>query len=807
MKFTNVCSACGRLLRVFLLSTALFVFMLVPPIRAEALELKSLFQERPTSECDVAAWNYVYRSCRATSCGTEQYGHRSANRGATGGGLSCPFFTNAECAAIMQPGELLRSCEIDCNTKAKGFPIPEFYWEAVFKGTYYRVQNKVCSDPVCGVASRSPSTYTSCRSVTHPLDESATAAAMATGRGVDRAAATLARVISETVGISRDVTKYIENLVIQVTTDAAEAEALIDAVRKVVSEKGQAVTIDDVKQAEGTATQIIFPVVYIAPISSGNAAAIVSSSTSSAEATDKTSSTPSVRILPYVNYRQTHRPMQNGKKPMLSVWNSSKHETVAQAVGDFEPSGYAIGYGIDSLTGESKGACLVPKPSAMPTPSAAKSVNFTLTKAADYQSLVESLFGSASASVSAGLGNASASASFSKVFTSTQHSVFLIASVAVRFEEQVSGFADITPEWKAVLTSGDAGRKRFYKGCGDLYVRGEVQGSKFVALYKILAKSQSEKEKVLLSFSGSTATGSFKGSAEFARALDRIHNFTEVEVQILSLGYPGGTIPETADEIVEYAKAFPDKITINNAQVISSTTASYSDFPSYTLGNPFIDAKQKAFIGQADDDFRWLLASQTVLNMAEDRPAFFEFGGKTQADLLHSKKSLQQLMDALSSRAADCYDSSSKCNSYPTLDKSAIWIPAPLPKMIASGGCSGKSERFGVFNGGCLDTSTAITWSSVSKQFWSYGDAERYCETLVENQTKGWLLPSVFDLATISGKEGGTLGFTDGAALDDFFWAHDGATPKSQRRVNVLRGDSRANEPVASRYRVLCRQY
>ena len=148
----------------------------------------------------------------------------------------------------------------------------------------------------------------------------------------------------------------------------------------------------------------------------------------------------------------------------------------------------------------------------------------------------------------------------------------------------------------------------------------------------------------------------------------------------------------------------------------------------------------------------------------------------------------------------------SECNDYKAIDRGTIRVPQLKKINYVVGGCNPNLERFGDFNGGCLDTNSGITWSSVSNGYWNYEGAVNYCHNLSENQTRGWSLPSVYDVSQLSGSDSAIRGFKDSSLIDDWFWVDDGTADKKPIRVNVALGISNANQNPEMRFKVICRQ-
>lgn len=773
---------------------------------ALATPLSSFHQSAATSSCPVAEYNFVYNSCRAPACGDEQYDNASRSRETSSSGTCGGFNTDAECAPLRQGGETMASCSSSCTTKSKlSKPL---YCECTHTGNFFKVRNRECQTEACGVQSQTPKTYSSCRSMNHEIDQAQILLAMDSGRGVDRASALLAIAVKETTGLPEAVRKAISDKVDTVSDDTRDNETKLDRLRVLLLARGDNTSIQDI-EAEWV-KPIAIPSVTAAikvqapPFTKQSVVAGPVSQQQKAEALVAGEQRARV-VLPSYMRRILDRTV------LARIASASPKESLgnlSSTANSWDYSGYTIGYGLNSASGEAKGSCLLPTTTTGNESGNNKSkiVRYSLDRIEDYQSLLKSLFAQASFSVTAGFGKANASAQFSQTFQASENSMYLLAKVEVSLEEQSYDFPDLKPAWTKIQNSGEPGRKRFFDGCGDRYVRGMRKGANFVALYQLLARDESEKQNLKASFSGGSATGAFSGSAEFTSALERVHRFTSIQVKLLSLGYPGGTIPDTPEAIVRYAQEFPDKVTMENAYPVTATTGAYTDFPSYSTGSNLLDARQRAFLAQADLDFEWLLGRRSVLNYAKSNESLFDWDGRSKTDIVKAERNLVGKIDSVAEAAELCFQNSVKCKGYDPVDRASLWIPKIRPRSIVVGGCSGKLSRFGNYNGGCLDTSSGVTWSAPSSTYWTFSEAVEYCRQLTENDTRGWRLASIFEVAQLKSPGGAAEGFATGSQLNDWFWASDGASPAKGQRVNIDRGTRKEGDSQLLKLRAICRQ-
>lgn len=804
------------------LSCIIACFIIAPAAHAASGPLDDFHKDQVSKSCPVQEWNTIFNICENPVCGQVAYDHRQGERRTDANG-SCPgFWTNAECAPMIGPGEVMGGCSTSCTTKSKlSRPL---YWEATHTGTFYKLKPGTCATDACGIKSREPKSYTSCRSVDHDIDNSRTSAGMNTGKDVDRALALLAMALKETTGLPPTSRAYIIQK-LQTNGRLDDDAWRVDAVRVALLRRGSAITEAEVDKAWDEPAPLKVEsassdakVKEDKPLASNEQALSIPKISISTFSIREDRNVELEKLLAsgrYVTRQVSALDVPGGAAAGAALAGSpsggGSGASDSEAIGmgstasAWDYSGYSLGYGVNSVTGEPRGICLVQKPfTPGKEPPPKKAVQFSMQKIEDYQSLLKSLFASASFAVTAGFGKANSSAQFSQTYQSSEHSIYLLVKVDVTLAERNYEFTGLTEEWKKVQNSGETGRKRFYVGCGDRYVKGMKTGASFVALYQIMARTEDEKQSINASLSGGSVGGAFSGSAAFETALQRLHRFSNIEVVILSLGYPGGAVPDTPSEIMKYAREFPDKITSDNAYNIAATTGNYSEFPSFDTGTPFLDGQQTSYLSQADYDFQWLQSRRSILNLAKSQPELFELNGHGSKDLIASELAIIGASDKLSVSAAECFADRNKCMNYVPVSKD-IWIPTMRPNDIVIGGCAADSIRFKNHNGGCLDTATGFTWSAPSRGYWTFAEAKAYCEHLTENRTRGWTLPNMIELSGLQAPGGGVEGFNEGAALMDWYWTHGGETPPKAQRINIENG-VRKEESESLKFRVICRQ-
>ncbi|MBY0474645.1 MAG: DUF1566 domain-containing protein [Nitrosomonas sp.] len=749
----------------------LLLIIMLPIDKAVAIQISSIFKEEASSYCPVNTWNITYKACRSELCGKERYDIREVN-GKNDGNGGCENDRKNYCEAAKMPGEESEGCTYSCITKSK-LSRP-FYWESHFFVRLYKVRDKQCEGDqraaICGEETRTPATYQSCQNWHHEISASKLHELMLSGRGVDRATASLAISISEfKVKLVDEDFNLIDKYLLNISEDSPLEEKRIDALRKYIVASNAMV--------QKTRIQEIISSLEPELIGNDDQKIVFILNNENEE------SSLSQRKKYYSSVSKDYSALSNGSAPI------------------YEPTPYVMGYGINSITGLSKGSCIDKTTNVTEIPSG-KKVEFELRRIDDYQTLLETLYAKASASVSYGLGSGKGSVEFSKEYKSAENSIFLLANVNVTWDDFIADYKDLDPLWAKIVKSNP---RRFYEGCGDIYVKGMRKGNQFLAIYQLFAKDSIEKDRLKASFEGNYA-GKFSASADFAQALERAHTYTNVEMRLLSPGFPGGNVPTDADSLTTYVKEFPDKATYDKAVPLIALTGSYSDFPSFKNDNPFVTRQQRSYIQDADRDFEWINAKISLIEHIKDNISEYDFSGLPKDILIKTENNLFVSRENISKLGSECFENSKKCINYKALDQNNFTFPNRKKIVYVTGGCSDKSKRFYNFNGGCRDLETGHIWSAVSDDYWDAEGARQYCSNLKQNNISGWNLPNVFELSSIKASEGGYLGFLKGSNLDDWFWSYDTTIPAQNYRVNTFRGDRKAENDSKLLFKVICRQ-
>jgi hypothetical protein len=731
------------------------------PLIANSASLEKYFKEARSERCPVETWNIIYNDCAASACGTENYGERQASRQENGHPSCGGFFTDGDCFPLIQPGEYLAQCTHDCTNKSKFDDLQ--YYTVTHTASLFRIRNKSCQAEACGEASRTPSTYSACRTVVNGLEDKEINNGSTSGSLLERELSLLAILMSEHAQlISKDAEVRVVNFVSAISI-ATESDLL--TLRKLRSriEKDSGLTLASAEE-------------------------VINSGSPDEKQELVSTSVEGIRNLSSLRYIEP--PSAPGQPRTLSII-------------EWKPSPYVAGSGVNTVTGEAKGVCAKDPETPDPKPKA-KSVFFYLKRIDDFSSLLSTLGVNASMSVNAGLGNANGSVDYYKQISSSENAVYLVVESSVEWEDSVYSYTRLRTDWEEIAKSGISGMKRFYDGCGDVYVNGVQKINQFRAVYQLLARDSDEKERIKASFSGNYA-GKFNATADFENAIQRIYRFTRVEVLVVSPGFTGDTVPTDPEGIIKYATSLPGRATVDNALPIRALTLGYPTFPNFPKSNPFIDGNQKAYLDQAEVDFRRLSGILNEIAFIKQNKSEYDFGSKKPSDLKSTELSLISLRLSLAKSAAACYQNENKCEEYNPIDFDDYWRPAPRAITYSVGGCIKKSQRFGNYEGGCLDQNWALTWSAPSDTVWNYEQAKTYCKNYSQNEVGGWILPTAMELLTLKGPDGGFSGLRNGDQLNDLYWVDSGGNSPGTR-VNPFLGTHKENFGDSIPLRVICRQ-
>lgn len=238
----------------------------------------------------------------------------------------------------------------------------------------------------------------------------------------------------------------------------------------------------------------------------------------------------------------------------------------------FRP-GMQAGRGINSLSGEIKGSCV--ELSNLGDFQGGQNVKLSIEKIESKNELREKMGLEAEASLST---FASGKIDYFKSQEINQYSLYILVSVIIRNSQQLMDIntVKLKEDSAELLTQGN--KKRFIERCGDSFINGIISGGEFFSIYEIKTSSKEEREE--LDASVSASYGIFGGSAKFKSALQKVSKIATTNIVVHREGDRGTEIPQSPDDILDYAVNFPSIINNpNNAVNYKVITLGYETLP------------------------------------------------------------------------------------------------------------------------------------------------------------------------------------------------------------------------------------
>lgn len=219
--------------------------------------------------------------------------------------------------------------------------------------------------------------------------------------------------------------------------------------------------------------------------------------------------------------------------------------------------GYQLGDGVDSISGQKRGACVM----------FSESISETLTNYTAQQSVTTFDKIESSSEFSSFLGLeaeasyssfASAKMDFKNRLSFNEHTLYvLVKASAERVGEQIkTNDVKLTPEAWELLENQDY--DRFKERCGSGFIGVITSGGEFFALYQFQSESREEFES--LNAEAKFSYGVAKGSAEFEEKIDKLSKVSSVSIDVFANGDAENETPVSAEDALEYAKGFRSSV-------------------------------------------------------------------------------------------------------------------------------------------------------------------------------------------------------------------------------------------------------
>lgn len=492
--------------------------------------------------------------------------------------------------------------------------------------------------------------------------------------------------------------------------------------------------------------------------------------------------------------------------PSNSIFSNISIPIVNNLVAEnFVLGGYEVGYGIDTLTGVTRNKCVAIKPSK-PSGISAGAYNVTF-----HSSLIESSYDLAKAmrvhakATLDGLGAGSFSGKLNWVNERTinDQSVYLLAHVEVKLQEEKAEIEGLDSKFKLLLNSKD-GLELFHQTCGNAFAIGTIKGGEYFVLFEFKINSTSEKEALFASLKAKTGTWSV--AAEFENTTTSATKLTRVDTHQF---YSGPMLTEslpTGDAIsfINFAAKFPTLINSQLGYEYSVTISDYGIFPEYMelkIKNSDLARRQQMdTIDELESIYRRIITRLNAISYIKEHTSQYDFSKISVSELEDMEKKLRKFKKEIVSASSNCYTDVQQCDNAATITDNLTQLPLPKrnSRIIQNASCISGSENSGFADseGGCKDFRTGFVWSQISLQRLNYSDADKHCSQHIQNGVPGWILPSSNDLMTIAGKDLGIKWLVGNPS--GWFWTSD------KKRITLETATMREFELLDFALGVLC---
>ncbi|WP_141735053.1 hypothetical protein [Oligoflexus tunisiensis] len=369
---------------------------------------------------------------------------------------------------------------------------------------------------------------------------------------------------------------------------------------------------------------------------------------------------------------------------LLTACGQDAQDSTAKAIIPTDPqSTLDLGKGLDTLSGQVKGDCVVRTEPEKVFASNGKSIRMTIEKIESSQDLFEKLDFTAEANYGVMV---SGKAKYAKSIKVNDYSVYVMGKVNVQLMTEAMRDIQLKPD--AYQLAGE-NFSRFLERCGNELVAGRTTGGELFIVLEIKTRSKEEKRTIEASIKGSY--GLFGGSASFAQNLENIIKNSSTSYTLYQDGGVYTQANLSAEEVVKRITEFPENVNHDNGWPVSVTTVSYK-----TLALPVID-------NTIDLAFRQeVLADYLKLSLAyEDYKNSLEFMLNNPSQFIGLDASVwnqklievNQTLTTIARRSSDCYNLARSC-SYNTdlLYPNKADLPQRIEKETVEG-CMDSNAR------------------------------------------------------------------------------------------------------------------
>jgi hypothetical protein len=449
-------------------------------------------------------------------------------------------------------------------------------------------------------------------------------------------------------------------------------------------------------------------------------------------------------------------------------------------------AGFALGAGLDVLTGQVRGDCVRRTDEENAMSGQAVETKFRLEMVENASELRDKLEVSTSGRLAVSGVRISGRAAFASENSINAYSLYLLTSVFVT--NQTKRMRDVTLKkeiWDDLATGDAKAWERFREQCGDQFIIGYSSGAEYHAILELKTQSEEEKQKIAVELRASGALNTWEASADFSRVLSRASRMAQVNTRQFYRGDPTELSPKP-ERIMEIATELPTTVRSGNAWPYRAAMMDYKSLRLPPKVNPISIRRQQAVLAdlvQKEGIARSTLASIQYIATHSDE---FDWQRSDIKQLKEIQSQTEAALDKIYKNAIACYDNQSTCSfdndiilSVPALPRRKVESPSP-------GACIADGGRFLTLGGGCRDLDMGRVWSARAAGDHSHSSAIQYCSNLLDGGYR-WILPSSTDLQRISGQNGG-IGVLRGN-LNSWFWSSD------SKRVSLRLGTISDQDP------------
>lgn len=499
---------------------------------------------------------------------------------------------------------------------------------------------------------------------------------------------------------------------------------------------------------------------------------------------------------------------------VLASGVKAKFPGLFSATAGLVPASPDLGFGVDSLTGRTRGKCLAAFEEApLSVVAPGQDVQYSINLVESVEGLASSLNADLSAGLSSGFGTASGKIGWIKERRVNSYSLFLVVSVIVRNQElkiKPVGSADggspsapprldVTADWRQRLKLGDAEWQAFEVACGDSFVIGSIKGGEFHSVFEMRTRSEQERETLRTHIRGSGLTGTWTAEASFNQSMERIARLTEMQAAVFIRSAAGlNKIPDKPEEIRDFAVGFPKRLADKGYYTYEWTITDYQTL-ALPAANPYSAQAQKRILQDLAEQEGLGLTYLSNIAYAQANPSEFDLDPAQRKRLIDIDEEIRGILNDIYVKSAACYAREKECAFRSRGDLLQLHADMPQRKAPAPtvGACRTESQEFLTFAGGCKDLSTGYVWSLPAPGPRTAADAVAYCAKLRESGVGGWVLPNATELATLTPQGRGATHLP--GDIGSWFWSAD------RKRVSIRLGTVAEMDPGFT-LGVLCRR-